>query len=290
MAMPSLEPGGGRRRGSVALGLAPNPPTGSDGPTLHVYLLGPTRVTYGDRHLDAWATGRGRAVFQYLAAHRRSRVSRDRLMNLLWPDSPPERARNSLNVAVHGLRRSLRDLTDGHDVVVYQRDTYRIDPELVVWVDLDAFAGQVAAARQCRAGGDRPGLIQALGTAIELYGGDLLDDHPYEEWTTIPREQHRLAYLDALNSLSLVRFDDGDHLGCIELCQRVLALDACREDVHSRVMLCHYHLGIPELAVRQFHSCATALRAELDMTPGPAITDLHHRIQQRQQLPSGLSA
>ena len=47
------------------------------------------------------------AVLALLSTAPSARVSRDRIVALVWPESPASMARHSLNVALHGLRKAL---------------------------------------------------------------------------------------------------------------------------------------------------------------------------------------
>src|SRR5918999_825200 len=69
-------------------------------------LLGALEVELGDRVLPVGGR-RQQAVLALLLLHANSVVPRDRLIDALWGERPPETAANSLQVAVHGLRRVL---------------------------------------------------------------------------------------------------------------------------------------------------------------------------------------
>ncbi len=71
-------------------------------------------------------------------------------------------------------------------------------------------------------------------------------------------------------------------MGCITVCLKLLGCDNCREDAHCRLMRCYSRQGQLQLALRQYHSCAAALRTELDVAPAPATTDLFNRIRRRE--------
>src|SRR4029453_10684353 len=73
---------------------------------LSVQLLGRLTVRLDDVAVAAWASGRGRSLFKYLVTHRDPWPRREQLMDAFWPEAAPAAARNSLNVAVHGLRRA----------------------------------------------------------------------------------------------------------------------------------------------------------------------------------------
>jgi DNA-binding SARP family transcriptional activator len=249
-----------------------------------VHLLGELQVVLGERPVSRWASGRGRAVFEYLVVHRHTRVRRERLMAEFWPDASPEAARNSLNVAIHGLRQSLRAAAGEQPVVVHSDGSYLIEPGLDLWVDVEVFEELVKSARQHLASDD-PAAAQAdFHTAIGLYQGDFLADDPYEGWAEVTREHLRLAYLDCLDQLGRLRFDAGDYGGCADACRRLLACDNCREDTLRLLMRCHSRLGQPQLALRQYHSFVATLRAELHLPPAPATTALAASIRRRERV------
>jgi DNA-binding SARP family transcriptional activator len=250
---------------------------------LSVHLLGPLRVALADCPVESWPSGRGRAIFKYLLAHRSQPTPRDMLMALFWPDATPEAARNSLNVAVHGLRQALKAASDML-VVLFQDGAYRLNPEITIWVDVEEFERHVAAGRQLEAAGQLAAATAEYEVATGLYQGDFLADDPYEEWPVLARERLRVAYLDTLDRLAQLYFSQGQYAACAALCQRTLAYDNCREDAHCRLMRCYSRQGQQHLALRQYQACVEALRGELDVDPAPTTVDLYERIRRRERV------
>src|SRR5262249_50432602 len=111
-------------------------------PDITAHLFGELRVAFQDRPVEIWSSGRGRAVFEYLLVNHHSKVRRDRLMSLFWPEVTSDAARNSLNVAIHGLRQSLRAAVGDTPVVIHQDQAYFIEPNLDIWVDIEVFEEQ----------------------------------------------------------------------------------------------------------------------------------------------------
>jgi DNA-binding SARP family transcriptional activator len=229
-----------------------------------------------------WSSGRGRAVFEYLIVNHHSKVRRDRLMSMFWPEVSADAARNSLNVAIHGLRQSLRPAVGDTAVVIHQDQAYFIDPRLDIWVDIEAFEEQLKAAHQHLVSGELVEAAEAFEAATWLYQGEFLADDPYEDWTTVTREHLRLCYLDALDRLGALRLNSGDYPGCVAVCLKLLACDDCREDAHCRLMRCYSRQGQVQLALRQYRSCVAALRTELDVAPAPATTELFDCLRRRE--------
>ena len=179
-------------------------------PAATVHLLGELRVAFGDRCVETWASGRGRAVFEYLVVHRHSRVRRDRLMAVFWPESSADAARNSLNVAIHGLRQTLRTAAGDHPIVICKDCSYFIAPDLDLWVDVEAFEERLKSAEQHLNNDEAAQAQSDFEMAVSLYQGDFLADDPYESWGIETREHLRLRYLDALDQLARLRFSAGD--------------------------------------------------------------------------------
>jgi DNA-binding SARP family transcriptional activator len=247
-------------------------------PTLVAHLLGRLRVSLNGVVVDDWPSGRGRSLLKYLVTHRDPWPQREVLMEVFWPGSPPAAARNSLNVAVHGLRRALRAAAN-LPVVVLKDGAYCLAADLQVWVDVDEFERHVERGRRLERAGEQADAITEYELAASLYQGDFLVDDPYEEWPVLYRERVRLAYLDTLDRLSGLYLGQGRHAACAALCQRIIERDACREDAHRRLIRCYSRQGQRHLALRQFQACAEALRTELDVDPAPATVRLHEAIR-----------
>lgn len=202
-------------------------------------------------------------------------------MEMFWPESPPRASRNNLNVALHGLRQMLRTATDV-PVITYAHGTYRIHPQVRLWLDVDEFDDHVGRGKRWEAHGELDRATEEYEFAVELYGGEFLADDPYEEWTALIRERLRLTYLDVLGRLSDVRFSAGQYAACVNLCQRILERDSCREDAHRRLMRCYSRQGQSHLALMQYRVCGRALADELGVAPEPTTAELYERIRRHE--------
>jgi DNA-binding SARP family transcriptional activator len=262
-----------------ALGPRPDPPP--DHHLLTVHLLGPLKVRLDDLAVDDWPSGRGRALFKYLVTHRDPWPRREVLMEAFWPDATPAAARNSLNVAVHGLRRAFRAHAE-LPVVVLEGGAYRLGPGLRLWLDVDEFERHQAAGRRLEAAGEPAAAAAEYERALALYQGDFLADDPYEEWPVLTREQLLLSYLEVLDRLSGLYFGRHEYGACVALCRQLVHRDPCREDAHRRLMRCYARQGQPHLALRQYQACAEALRRELGLDPDPATAAVARQVRQHQ--------
>jgi DNA-binding SARP family transcriptional activator len=256
------------RRGGAPAGLA-------------VHLLGPLCVAVDDVPVGDWPSARCRSLFGYLLTHREPWPLREVLMEVFWPDSSPEASRNSLNVAIHGLRRTLRTVT-AMPVILHSGGAYGIHPDLQLWLDVEEFESRVENGRRREEAGDADRATREYESADGLYRGDFLGDDRYEEWAALIRDHLRLAHLDALSRLSNLHFSAGRYAACGTLCQRIIECDPCREDAHRRLMRCYSRQGQPHLALMQYRACVQELMAELSVDADPATASLHDQIRRHE--------
>jgi DNA-binding SARP family transcriptional activator len=247
------------------------------------YLLGSFRISIDNHEVEKWFGSRGCAVLKYLLVHRSKDISREVLMDIFWPEASPKAARNNLNVALHNLRQSFYGITQA-PIIEYEKGSYRLNPSVDVWTDVEEFDQHIEAGHRLEALGQLSAALGEFEVASSLYQGDFLVDDVYEEWPVLTRERLRVAYLDTLDRMSQIYFNQGQYVACISLCQQILARDRCREDAHGYLMRCYSRQGQDHLALRQYQSCVDALRDELDVAPDPATSQIAERIRRHERV------
>ena len=252
-------------------------------PELAIHLLGPLCAAVGGVAVQDWPSARCRSLFGYLLTHREPGPPREVLMEVFWPGSSPEASRNSLNVAIHGLRRTLRSITD-MPIVVHAGGAYQINRDLRLWLDVEEFDSHVESGRRSDEAGDLDKAMRHYEFAASLYRGDFMTDDPYEDWAALTRERLRLTYLDDLGRLSKLYFNIGHYTACAGLCLRIIERDPCREDAHRRLMRCYSRQGLPHLALMQYRMCVQALTDELGVEADPATTELYQHIRSHERV------
>jgi DNA-binding SARP family transcriptional activator len=251
---------------------------------LAIQCLGAFCVLHGDRRLEPWPNRRAKAVFKYLVIHRERPVAKETLMEVFWPETGVGAARNNLNVAVHALRRFLRDAHSKVSHVVFRDGCYLIDPTLPVWVDAGEFERLASAGEQHERDGRLPEAVRDLHAAEALYQGDLFDDDPYEEWMLPHRRELQSRYVEVLERLGdLYRAADDDR-ACLDVARKIVAIEPFREAAQRELMRCYARQGQQHLALRQYLDCASALEDALDTRPEPRTVELYEQIRRREQV------
>ncbi|MGE5273181.1 MAG: BTAD domain-containing putative transcriptional regulator [Verrucomicrobiota bacterium] len=223
-------------------------------------ILGPLEVVEDGRPVEVGGQ-KQRALLALLLLDANSVVSRDRLIDALWEDDPPETALKALQVYVSNLRKQL-----GRDRIVTKAPGYaiRVEPGEL---DLERF-------ERLAADGDPPQLAEALA----LWRGPPLADFAQTRFalSEIGRlDERRLAVVeDRIEAdLALCR-----HAGLVSELEVLVAEHPLRERLWGQLMLALYRSGRQAEALDAYRAARRALVDELGIEPGRALRDLHQRI------------
>jgi DNA-binding SARP family transcriptional activator len=247
-------------------------------PDLAIWLLGPLRIELAGRPVPSGNGQKGQRVLRYLLARGSRPLPRDVLLDTFWPDLRPEAARRNLHQSVYTIRRMLASVCPDMHVIVFEHESYLLDPSLRVWRDTDEFDRLLRLAHRASADGQEAAGRAARDAAAALYRGDYLEDTPYEDWALSERDRLRGLYLQLENARAADAFRQGDLEQAVALCHVVLDHDACDEDAHRLIMRVHAHQGQHHQVVQQYRSCVTLLDRRLGLRPSPETTALFREI------------
>jgi len=257
--------------------LAEAPPANSL-PTFNIYCLGAFRVYQDDQLISSWPSRKGRSILQFLLLHRAFPVSKDILMETFWPDGDPADTRRNLHQAIYSLRQSLRQHQSDLQPIIFNKDAYSLNPDLVIRLDFAEFENHSREGQKQEAASHLDRAIEEYGMAVTFYQGDFLEEDLYEDWPTTPRDNLRNLFITIANRLGEYYWDQSEYTASIALSQVILTKDNCNEGAHRRLMRCYAAMGQRHLAIRQYLSCVQALKVELDLTPSEETTDLYQAL------------
>ncbi|HVC72605.1 MAG TPA: BTAD domain-containing putative transcriptional regulator [Mycobacteriales bacterium] len=243
-------------------------------------LLGRLWVVVDGQVVDTASSRRTRNVLAYLLTHRETPVPRDVLMDVFWGNADPEAARNSVHVALSGVRRALR-ATGPEPLLERRHDTYRFADHLDVWVDVEAFEQASRQGRRAEEAGDAAAALEAYERAGQLYDGDFLAEDPYAPWAGELRETLRAQANDVACRLVALYGRLGDDSSAVLVGRRVLAGDPCNEPVHRQLMASYARAGQRHLGLLQYQRCREALWTTFRIQPAVETTVLYDSLRGR---------
>ena len=176
---------------------------------------------------SAWGSRLARQLCKRLVVARGWPITRDQLIDMLWPEEDDIHAlRARLSVQLSKLRRVL-----GGGVVA-DRQTVRLDLDEVD-TDLERFYGATDDA-----------------AIVAAYAGPLLPGDIYEDWTTAPRDEARSRFVTAARTLATAALERRDHRVAATTARRLIEADEYDGDAHRLLVTTLLAAGETREAVR----------------------------------------
>jgi DNA-binding SARP family transcriptional activator len=229
-------------------------------------LLGAVEVRVGGRDLDV-GHSRQRCVLAALLVDANRLVPVDVLVDRVWGEQVPHRARN----AVAGYVSRLRQVLPGEVSIIGRQGGYvlTVDP---MSVDLHRFDHLVRRARV-----EPDEAVVLLTEALGLWRGEpfATSDTPWLATVRSALETRRLAALLDRNDLVLEQGRHTELLAELDVTAEVFPLD---ERLAGQLMLALYRCGRQADALLRYERIRRRLADELGADPGPELRLLHRKI------------
>jgi DNA-binding SARP family transcriptional activator/nucleoid-associated protein YgaU len=301
---PGVDPADADQQQSAAVGTVPTDQHGAA--LLTVAVFGRVRVGTSDGGEVTGLRAKVRDLVALLAVHPDG-LSGEQVGEALWPDAPPARVAGRLSATLALARRALREAaglidpdsagagSDGAsgaepsvagqmlagpaDLIPREDGRYRLHRRIDT--DYRRLFDALAAGRQARDAGDRPGEIAALRVVADTYRGEALDGVAYP-WAEPVREAVRRRACDALATLadlltpdaaSTAAGDVGDAAAALAALEQAIEADPYAEELYRRAMRLHARAGRTD-AVRRTLRLLEARLADIDVDPVPETTEL----------------
>jgi predicted ATPase/DNA-binding SARP family transcriptional activator len=241
-----------------------------------VEVLGPVEASVDGRPV-ALGGQRPRTLLAALGVLRDRVVSSERLIDELWGEDPPARARESLQVHVSRLRKALTEAGGNAEWLVTRAGGYVL--ELGAGArDVDQWEAALSSARRARAGGRLEAARVTIGEALGVWRGAPLEGASAHELLAGERarlEEERLAATIEGVELDLELGRHGQLLGELEV---LVTAHPFKERLVELQMLALYRAGRQADALDAFHAARTRFVEELGIEPGQPLCELHEDV------------
>ncbi|MDQ4131563.1 MAG: winged helix-turn-helix domain-containing protein, partial [Actinomycetota bacterium] len=233
-------------------------------------VLGPLEVSVGGGPVPLGGP-KQRAVLAHLLFRANQVVSVETLIEQVWGEEPPERARNVIQTYVSHLRKAL-----GRDRIQSHGPDYRLslDPS-----ELDATRFEELVRHAKKALPVDPDVaVGTLDDALALWRGPALAD--FADQSSLLAEAARLEELrlEAQEARVEGLLAAGAQAQAIGELEPLLARHPWRESLWGLLMLALYREGRQAEALNAFQRAREILADELGIDPSPELTRLHGRI------------
>ncbi|MEU5943646.1 BTAD domain-containing putative transcriptional regulator [Micromonospora sp. NPDC047548] len=222
----------------------------------------------------AFGAGRQRTLLGRLALTPNEAVTRSELIDLLWPDEPPESAVNLVQTYVTRLRRLLAPTALGAAPGMLRSGPagylLRVGPAELDLLRFRELVDQARAARPATA-------LELLTDALAVWRAEPACDvgplvgHPRSIAVSDERVQAAVRLADLADQL-------GRHDSSLAVLQALSDTHPLHEPLWGRLILALAANGLQAAALTAYQRIRGRLADELGIDPGPELADFHRRV------------
>ena len=243
---------------------------------LEVYYLGKPL------NLARWRNNKARNLLVSIAIEQGREVSRDLILDRLWPSRDLSSALNNFYVTWNAMKRTLMDGIDS-DAGPVQFPIVNCGQRCAVLLaecqlDLNDFDACIRSARASLAGQRIPEALRHLAILTRIYRGELLSGDTFYEWVVPYREHYRAQFLDAMILGSTVALDERAPDLAMTFALKGLAADRFNEQLTQCYIRACIASGRREDGIRAYHRCRTYLSEELGLDPSAGMRSLYQEL------------
>ena len=240
---------------------------------LSAHLVGPPTFTLAGGEEVEIAGRKDRAILAYLCANSGSKISRDRLVELIWPNSTHEAGRASLRQALSTIRASLG--ANAALLLRADRDTVYIAREYVQ-MDVDSLGDMSADPVNVPA--------EWAGSDQEFLEGISSVAPGFESWRATENARISSSIVEILLRMAALAEEEHRFADAAIFLRQALGRDPFSEIVVRRLMRCHEAHGRPDQALRLFAEFEHRLEVDLQAQPERETREAIRAIRARREL------
>lgn len=200
-----------------------------------------------------WRTKKAQELFAYLFHLRGKGVSKDVLIELLWPEAGAKNAIALFHTTLYSIRQTFSQ--EGlEDLIAYEKKKYSLQMQLVD-SDLEELTSYFKDSKACK---EEPERI------IQLYPGRYMGNSGYL-WSYGMAKELENEYFKVLQSGAVKRTSQKQPEAAIPFLQRIIEVDPYNEDIVSQLIVCLYQSGKQSEAKQQYDRMQKLYREDLEL-------------------------
>lgn len=202
---------------------------------VEIHLLGKLEIKYNGMSLENISypkkSSKRWVLFTYLLLNRDRVVTRDELIDMLWPNGEVSNPANSLKILVYQIRRIIDDsgLISGNDSLLSVHTGYRINPDIDIVLDIDiidelAYKMGVATSYEEK--------ISIVRQVAGYYSGNLYEGMIDSPWVASIQNKYVNLYKKIVSEGCALLYDRGEYQEVISHCNKAIMIQAYSEEFY----------------------------------------------------------
>lgn len=200
-----------------------------------------------------WRTKKARELFAYLFHLQGHSVSREDIIELLWPDTASKSAIALFHTTLYSIRQPF--MQEGLETLIsYEKKKYSLNMKLVN-SDLQQLLSYLE---------DKDSQERNPEQIMQLYPGSYMGNSGYL-WSYGMAKELENSYLAVLKTGAAMRAAQNQYQATLPFLQRMLEADPYNEEIISQLILCLYKSGRQSEAKQQYDRMQKLYREDLEL-------------------------
>lgn len=239
---------------------------------LRVYCFGNFEV-YGEVETKPvqWKTTKAMELFAYLISNSNKIISKERILEDIWPDMDPEQTSKWLYTYIYQIRNAMK-LYGIENGLIYKNKGYCLETNNIS-SDVNEFENLIDNSMT----EEMEISIECLKKAILLYRGEYLDGF-YNDWIVDEKNRLENLYQSALESLSKIYVKVKEYGLAVKYLIMILKKDPLSENAHEMLMIAYEKMGDRRALINQYEVYCKTLKDELGVGPKKEMKNLFYKL------------
>ena len=251
---------------------------------IRVQFFGKFLLTINGKEQPCKLTRREKSLLAYLLWNHHKPISRERLMDRFWGDTSADCGRNSLHVAISGIRRWLESVDASCYYIECKDNMYRFNPPIAIESDAALFLKYFQEAWQLEQQEQVEAALYAYYRAFGFYRDIFLAELEGENWMEEERRRLEEKFIVVLKNLGDYFLQYQQYDFALPVFEKILEIDSCYEPAYRGLMQCYQAKNRTARAVRIYQDCVEILAKELNVRPSGETVRLHEFIRSQGQV------
>ncbi|SFL93351.1 Two-component response regulator, SAPR family, consists of REC, wHTH and BTAD domains [Paenibacillus sp. 1_12] len=220
-----------------------------------------------------WRTSKTKELFAFLIHHKGNRITKDLLIEEIWPQFAPDKAMIHLHTSIYQIRKIIKQ--SGLPATLdFSLESYRLNADGLM-TDVDIFESSIAQVEAQDTLNESQ--WRQADLALKLYTGHYLDEQDYS-WAKSRRSQLLQRYLSLTLRTAEYELATGRERQAIGRLEKAQEKEPYSEELVELFMIGLAKLNHYTALQNLYESFVNLLRIELDIEPQPQTRERYERL------------
>ena len=219
-------------------------------------------------------------LISYLVANQDTKVPKEVLMSMLWPEEKDKEPVGALRNLVYRARKELQCLYPDKDIdyIKFTQDAYYWNPDLYCQIDIVDFENYNNLARQET---DPERQFRYYYRMNRLHTGEFLSNLTAVEWVQYRYTYYKNMYINCALSMCEYLYTRSHYDEAISLCDKLIILYPEKEGFYRYKMLSYLGVNSIKTALEYYHTALDLFSSKYGADISDSFRDIHQEILAR---------